>query len=183
MIKDKDRSGWFGASDTDFVIAKNHNSKSYQKWWLQKIGLDKSDFTNTAMVAGTNKEHQILNYLDIPEKDKQVKIKKLRLRVNLDGNSIDTIYEVKTHKYTGKPFNVPIKYKRQVWVQMFATGLRKAYIVAYAMKEEDYKNFFLPIDKTRLELIPIEYDEKFITQTYLPALERLKGSMNKGEYP
>ena len=166
MISNHDRSGWFGASDIDYIVG-NWTTKTFLKWWQTKLGLYSSNYSNRAMNAGTNKEHQILEYLGIPYFDKQIILPSLKLRVNLDGNSVDTIYEVKTHSWD-KQFKVPLKYKRQVWVQMYATGIRQAYIVAYGLKEEDYKNYFLPIDRERLQKIPIDYNTDFIQNEFLP---------------
>lgn len=181
MIKNHDRSGWFGASDIDYIVG-NWKTKSFLKWWNAKLGLYHSNFSNISMNAGTNKEHQILEYLNIPYFDKQIRLPSLKLRVNLDGNSADTIYEVKTHS-AEKPFKVPLKYKRQVWVQMYASGMRKAYIVAYGLKEEDYKNYFLPIDKERLQEIPIEYNDDFIQNEFLPKIKYLARCLEQGCLP
>ena len=177
MIETKDRSGWFGASDTDYIVG-NWNTKSFTNWWLIKLGVHRSDFESVAMNAGTHKEHQILDYIGIEETDKQILIPELLLRVNLDGNTTDTIYEVKTYS-ADKEFKCPIKYKRQVWVQMYATKYKKAYIVAYGLKNEDYRNYFLPIDKDRVKEIPIEYNEEFIVTTYLPRLVYLADCLKK----
>lgn len=182
MITNHDRSGWFGASDVDYIIG-NWHTKSFSKWWLTKLGMNNTDFATTPMLAGTYKEHQILDYLGVPIKDRQILVEDLQLRVNLDGNDDEMIYEVKTHKASDKKFSVPIKYKRQVWVQMYATGLRQAFIVAYGMKEEDYDNFFLPIDESRLEQIKIEYNQDFIEKTFLPAITTLKSALEKGVFP
>lgn len=181
MIETKDRSGWFGASDTDYIIG-NWTTKSFANWWLIKLGVHRSNFESVAMNAGTHKEHQILEYIGVSETDKQIIIPELKLRVNLDGNTLGTIYEVKTHS-ADKVFKCPIKYKRQVWVQMYATKWRKAYIVAYGLAEEDYKNYFLPIDEERLSMIPIEYNEEFIFETYLPKLVYLADCLKKGVFP
>lgn len=182
MIASKDRSGFFGASDTDKIVG-NYNTKSWRKWWLEKIGIEKSDFTNRAMSAGTYFEHRILKTLGFEiELDKQIIIEDLLLRVNLDGNTEDAIYECKTYNYE-KGFKVPLKYKRQVWVQMYATGIRKAYIVAYGLVEDDYKNFFNEIDKDRLELIPIEYNEQWIHTEFLPKLRFLVDCLKRGVMP
>ena len=181
MIASKDRSGFFGASDIDYVVG-NWTTQSWLKWWMTKLDLYRNTFENISMNAGTHKEHQILEYLGVPYADKQVILPSLKLRVNLDGNSVDTIYEVKTHS-AEKPFKVPLKYKRQVWVQMYATGMRKAYIVAYGLKEEDYKNYFLPIDKNRLQEIPIEYNNDFIQNEFLPKVKYLARCLEKGCLP
>lgn len=181
MIATKDRSGWFGASDTDYIVG-NWDTKSFTNWWLIKLGVHRSDFENVAMNAGTHKEHQILEHIGVTETDKQILLPELKLRVNLDGNTEDTIYEVKTHA-ADKVFKCPIKYKRQVWVQMYASGYKKAYIVAYGLKNEDYRNYFLSVDKDRVKTIPIEYNEEFILKTYLPRLEYLAGCLDRGVFP
>ena len=183
MISNKDRSGYFGASDVDKIIG-NIKTKSFEKWWLEKLGIERSSFTNEAMYAGTYFEHRILKSLELIdfEFDKQIIIDDLKLRVNLDGNTSDTIYECKTYRFE-KGFKVPIKYKRQVWVQMYATGYKKAYIVAYGLSDKDYKNFFNDINKERLQLIPIEYNADFINNQFLPRLRYFAECLQKGIMP
>ena len=182
MIASKDRSGYFGASDTDKVVG-NYNTKTFKKWWLEKIGIEKNNFTNRSMQAGTYYEHRILKSLGLEmQLDAQIILEDILLRVNLDGNTSDAIYECKTYKWE-KGFKVPLKYKMQVWVQMYATGKRKAYIVAYGLKEEDYKNFFNEIDEDRLQLIPIEYNENWINTVFLPKIWYLAECLRKGVMP
>ena len=65
------------------------------------------------------------------ELDKQFINEDLRLRVNLDGNTEDCIYECKTTKEDINLFVPPKKYINQVQVQMYGSGLRKANIVVY----------------------------------------------------
>ncbi len=180
MISNKNRSFYIGASDTSMVVG-NWNTKSFEKWWLEKLGLNKNDFTNEAMQTGTNYEHKILESLDIPiEMDKQ--IIKDRLRVNLDGNTDECIYEVKTYNIE-KEFKVSKQYWRQAQVEMYASGIHKLYIVAYGLRECDYKNFFNSIDKDRLKMFEIEYDENFITKEYIPKLEYLTKCLKEGVFP
>jgi hypothetical protein len=182
MIESKDRSGWFGASDTDRIIG-SFNTKTFIDWWLTKEGVTSNNFESAEMNAGTHWEHRILEYVNEDmEMDKQILIPELRLRINLDGNTEDTDYECKTYK-ANKVFKVPLKYKRQVWVQMFGSKLRKAYIVAYGLTENDYINYLAPIDKDRLGLFPIEYNEDFINNTYLPRLRYLVYCLNEGIFP
>lgn len=182
MIASQDRSGYFGASDTDRVIG-SMNTKTFQNWWLEKLGFRKNNFTNESLLAGTFYEHPILDALGFPiEKDKQIIIEPLKLRVNLDGNTDDTIYEIKTYKLENG-FHLPIKYKRQVWVQMFGTGFRNAKIIAYGLTPDDYKNFFNPIERERLLTFDIEYNEDFINNTYLPRLEYLSKCLTEGTFP
>lgn len=183
MIADQDRSGWFGASDTDKVIG-NWCTKTWLNWWLQKLAVRDDRFQNQYTIAGTHLEHRILESMDIPfmEMDKQIINENLKLRVNLDGNDEDTIYEVKTFRLD-KGFKMPKKYINQVQVQMFATGYRKAYILAYGLEEADYDNFFRPIDKSRLQIHPIAYDEQWVSGKYLPRLERLAYCLKEGVIP
>ena len=42
MIQSQDRSGYIGASDTSMVVG-NWNRKTFEKWWLEKLGLNKND--------------------------------------------------------------------------------------------------------------------------------------------
>ena len=85
MISNQDRSKWFGASDTQYIVG-NWNTASWRKWWLVKLGFSKNNFQNIYTLAGTHYEHKILDSLGSPlKKDKQIKIRSLRLRVNYDG--------------------------------------------------------------------------------------------------
>ena len=182
MIASQDRSGYFGASDIAFIVG-NWNTATFEKWWMQKIGINRDRFDNKYTSAGTHYEHRILESLGIPmELDKQIIIEELLLRVNLDGNDIDTIYECKTYMLE-KGFKLSKKYKEQVQVQMFASGLRKAKIIAYGLKEEDYDNYFKPIDPERRSEFVIEYDEKWINTIFLPKLKHLAKCLIEGRFP
>lgn len=182
MIESKDRSGYFGASDVDKIVG-NWKTATFEKWWLQKIGINRDHFDNKYTLAGTHLEHRILESLGIPmELDRQYIIEDLRLRVNLDGNDSDTIYECKTYKLE-KGFKMPKKYIQQVQVQMMASGLRKAQIIVYGLKEEDYDNYFLDIDPSRRDAVIITYDEKWINEVYLPKLRYLAECLNEGRFP
>ena len=182
MIESKDRSGWFGASDTDKIIGK-WTSDTFAKWWMQKIGINRDHFDNKYTSAGTHMEHRILESLGIPmELDKQIILEDLRLRVNLDGNDSDTIYECKTYKYE-KGFKLPRKYIDQVQVQMYASGLRKTKIITYGLLEDDYDNYFLDIDPSRRDEILITYDEMWIREIYLPRLKYLAECLKEGRFP
>lgn len=182
MIADKDRSGWFGASDTSYILG-SWETKSFEKWWLVKLGIIENTFETKYTVAGTHYEHKIIDALGINvEKDKQIIIPELRLRVNLDANTVDTIHEIKTFKEDKGFKKPPKKYIEQVVVQMFASGLRKAYIDAYPMTEEHYKNYFMEIDPKKIKQFPVEYDSNLIN-TYLPRIKYLKDCLNEGVFP
>lgn len=182
MIESKDRSGYFGASDTDKVIG-NWKTATFEKWWMQKIGINRDHFDNKYTSAGTHYEHRILESLGIPmEFDKQIILEDLRLRVNLDGNDADTIYECKTYGFE-KGFKLPRKYINQVQVQMFASGLRKAKIIVYGLLEGDYDNYFHDIDPSRRDEVIITYDERWIKEVYLPKLQYLAECLKEGRFP
>lgn len=182
MIADQDRSGWFGASDTDYIVG-NLDTKSFEKWWQTKEGFAENTIKTDAMLAGTNYEHAIIDAIDERlEKDKQILIPELHLRVNLDANSSDTIYEIKTYKH-GKGFKMPLKYKRQVWVQLYASKLKKAFVVAYGLTEKEYDNYFLPVDKDRMQIHEIEPNEEFINTVYLPRLKFMAHCLDNGIFP
>ena len=182
MIASKDRSGFIGASDVDKVVG-NWKTETWTKWWLQKLSINNDHFDNKYTLAGTHFEHRILDSLGIPmEMDKQVVIEELRLRVNLDGNTSECIYECKTFS-ASKGFKLPRKYVEQVQVQMFATGIRRAEIIAYGLEEKDYDNFFREIDPERRHRYPIEYDDEWINTKFLPKLQTLAECLKKGVLP
>lgn len=180
MISDKDRSGYIGASDTQYVMG-NWNTKTFENWWRVKQGITQNNFTNDAMMAGTAYEHKILDSLGIVglEMDKQIIID--RLRVNLDGNTATKIYEVKTYN-AKKEFKVSKAYRMQVNVEMYASQIYRACIVAYALEDEDYINYYRDIDKSRLSYHEIEYDADFIAE-YEKRLAYLTMCMKTGIFP
>ena len=183
MIASQDRSYYIGASDVDKVIG-NWNTKTWLNWWLQKIAINNSNFDNVYTLAGTHFEHRILESLGFPlELDKQFINEELRLRVNLDGNTKDCIYECKTTKDNIEEFKMPKKYINQVQVQMFGSGFKKAKIVVYQLTEEDYDNFFRPIDPERLRVFDIPYNEKWVQETFLPKQLKLRDCLVKGVLP
>lgn len=181
MIQSHDRSFYIGASDTSIVVG-NWNTKTFENWWLEKLGIYKNNISNEAIKAGNNYEHKILDTLEVEGLEKDKQIIKDRLRVNLDGNTDTCIYEVKTHN-SEKEFKVSKQYWRQAQVEMYASDIHELYIVAYALKENDYQNYFNKIDKERLQFIKVEYDEEFINNEYLPMLEILTKCLKKGVFP
>lgn len=181
MIQSQDRSGYFGASDTSMVVG-NWKTKTFEKWWLEKLGLNKNNITTEAMKAGNNYEHKILEALEIQGLEMDKQIIKDRLRVNLDGNTNTCIYEVKTYK-EDKEFKVSKQYWRQAQVEMYASKIYYLYIVAYGLNENDYNNYFNKIDKEKIQMIKVDYDEDFIKNEYLPKLEILTNCLKEGVYP
>lgn len=179
MIKNHDRSGWIGASDTSYVMG-SWNTKTFEKWWLVKLGLRTNNFTNIQMQTGTALEHRILDYLGIRRRDRQIKRWLLRLRVNLDGETEDCIHEVKT--YSGDAFKVSKAYWQQSQVEMYVTG-KKLIINAYRVLPKDYDNWFLPIDGERLSEHPIPYDEEWIRTKYLPRVKYLAKCLRQRRFP
>lgn len=185
MIQDQDRSGWFGASDTAYIMG-NWKTKTFKSWWLQKLGLNTSHYASRAMNAGTYYEHAILDFIGAPRKDHQIIIPELLLRVNYDGDGLGRIHEVKTHK-AEKPFKVTKGYWQQVQVQIFAkieteNVVPQSEIVSYGLLDADYKNFFNEIDPDRVKHWPIEYDHAFI-EKYLERLSILQNCLLKGAFP
>lgn len=124
MIHDYDRAHWFGASDAKYIMASSNLSKSWTDWWHTKCGISPNSFTgNIYTKAGNTFEHSILkNYVPLISFDRQIKIPHLRLRVNLDGNTADEIYEVKTYQIN-KGFEVNDGYYYQAQIQMLAWSM------------------------------------------------------------
>ena len=181
LIQSQDRSGYIGASDTSMVVG-NWQTKTFEQWWLEKLGLNKRQLNTEAIKAGNNYEHKILEALDIEDLEMDKQIIRNRLRVNLDGNTDDCIYEVKTHN-SNKEFKVSKQYWRQAQVEMYASNIFNLYIVSYELRENDYKNYFNDIDKERIKKIKVEYDEDFITREYLPRLRILERCLIEGRFP
>lgn len=183
MIESQDRSYYIGASDVEKVIG-NWKTKTWINWWLQKIDINNSHFDNVYTLAGTYFEHRILESLGIYMTfDRQFIDEKLRLRVNLDGSTEDINFECKTTKEDINVFKPPKKYIHQTQVQMFASSLRKTKLVVYQLTEDDYNNFFRPIDKSRLKKFDIDYDEQWIQNVYLPKHLILRDCLIKGVLP
>jgi hypothetical protein len=186
MIRNHDRSGWFGASDTAIIMG-NWNTDTFRRWWLVKLGVRKDRFITPAMQCGTAYEHKILDALRVKTRDRQIRIRSLRLRVNYDGESRQLITEVKTHS---KPvFKVTKAYWQQCQVEMFASGCglfqkRKfCRIVAYRVTEDELFNFFLPIDENRLTQHKVDYDADWVDGCYLPRLRYLAKCLRTGHWP
>lgn len=125
-------------------------------------------------------EHRILAAMGISRRDRQIKRRRLRLRVNLDGETREEIHEVKT--YGGDQFRVSRAYWMQAQIEMFAAG-KPLVIDAYRLEPEDYRNWFRPIDPTRLSAHPVAYDRAWVDTEYLPRLEILAEALRKGVFP
>lgn len=186
MIRNHDRSGWFGASDTATIMG-SWGTETFRRWWAVKLGIRQDHFANAAMQAGTAYEHKILDAANVQTRDRQIKVRRLRLRVNYDGETRDMIHEVKTHS---KPvFKVTNGYWMQCQVEMYASGCgifrkRKAcQIIAYRMTPAEYENFFLPIDMNRLSAHKVEYDSEWVESQYLPRLLYLAKCLKRGKWP
>ncbi len=178
MIRDENRAGWFGASDTARIMG-NWDTLTFRLWWLEKLGIRTNHIKTDAMQAGTAYEHKILSAIGIKKMDRQIKLYALRLRVNLDGEDRETITEVKTHK---GDFKVSKAYWQQCQVEMFATR-KQCRIVSYQLTDAEYENFFLPIDEGRIAVWPIERDNEFLRCEYLPRLAYLAGCLRRRETP
>ena len=187
MIKNKDRSHWFGASDTSMVVG-NWNSDSFTTWWMTKLGFYKTGYASRAMDCGNILETQIIRKVEEITGEK-IKIGKrpfytlfLRVRVNYDGYKKGSVVEIKTTKKMFK--KVPINYWRQCQVLMWRKKVKRCELWAYEMQKEDYKYpYFDIIDKQRLKCFIIEYDEDFIKKEYLPCVRILKTYLCKKELP
>lgn len=178
MIASQDRAGWFGASDTSTIMG-SWETKTFIRFWAEKLGLIHNTFTNRVMLAGTFYEHPILRAIGVKQMDRQIRIRRLLLRVNLDGETKRMIHEVKTH--SAEMFVVSKAYWQQCQVEMFAAG-KACEIVSYRLLPEDYTNFFNPIDTKRIGHHPIERGNLFL-RDYLERLEYLSGCLKEGRFP
>lgn len=192
MITNHDRSGWIGASDVQYVLG-SWKGKTFERWWREKLGLRGKKFENESMLAGTNWEHKVLESLPVQGMtlDRQILMPEILLRVNLDGNTTGHIYECKTYKIGGASSDiramtrgeVPTRYRNQIQVQMYASKIYEAYLVAYGLVTEDYSNFFRAVDPGRRQLIPVDYDPKWVEETYLPRHRILSECLKRRCWP
>lgn len=167
MITDKSRDYYIGASDTRFVMM-SFDTKTFQRWWQVKIGADENEIESIYTIAGNIYEQRILDEIFVPYRNEQFFVG--QLRVNLDGRTDQEVVEVKTSK---KPYTkVKTDHWQQVQVEMFATCMTRARLVAYEMQDADYE-YIREIDLDRLKTFPIEYDEAWITNEYLPRFNYL----------
>lgn len=191
MIHDKDRSGWFGASDSYKIINPNHDTKTWQEWWRVKLGIEENPFQgNEYTRAGERFEHPILECFDKDiNKDRQLIIEDKLLRVNYDGDKDGIIFEVKTHK-ADKPFEVTPYIDAQTQTQMYVwkekegevPPFKSLYILSYALTEADYRNenpTVDDIDFDRIKVKEIKYKPrkiKHFLKCLAPLVEELKNA-------
>ena len=187
MIRDNDRSRWFGASDTATIMG-NWGTKTFAKWWAVKLGLTENTYHSRAMDVGNLMEHAII---DEVARQTGYHIRKgrwpcyspwLRLRVNYDGLCQQCVIEVKTTK---NPFNtVPRNYWQQCQVLMYRLHRERCELWAYEVMDHDYMApYFARIDPSRLRAFHIAYDANWIKNIYLPRLRVLSRALGKRGYP
>lgn len=193
MINNHDRSGYFGASDTDKVLAANYTTKTFKQWWAVKLGEQEPDFHGNAYTeAGNRYEHLILKAInENMNLDRQIIWEKNLLRVNYDGDYNGTIYEVKTHK-SDREYTISTSHRRQTQVEMFAyktmekelelPPFKRLYIVSYAIQPDEYYGEVDEVDFNRIIFHEVEYDKHFIKDEYLPKLKEKARALKKGKF-
>ena len=189
MITNNDRAGWFGASDTSYVVG-NYDTQSFADWWGVKTGFISNTYSSWAMKVGNIMEHQIVDHLNrlnrqgygIKKGVNPVYRSHLRLRANYDGITRKELVEIKT---SCKEFSkVPLNYWRQCQVLMYATKRKKCVLWLYVLDVFDYQNpYFANIDQDRLKRFDIDYDAEFIKNEYLPRVTYLANCLRKGLFP
>ena len=188
MIHDNDRSHWFGASDSKYIMDMSQCSKSFEDWWQIKCGIKGNNFFgNIYTKAGNTFEHSILKAWNPSiQFDRQILVPSLRLRVNLDGNLADEIFEVKTYQID-KGFKVTDGYYHQAQLQMLGwklepiiqfvecegqptlysknPTLKRHTILAYGLYPDEYYAEYteeqiekgeIPIEKERIKVFEIK---------------------------
>jgi len=183
MIQSKNRAFWMGASDMDFVMG-NWTTATFKKWWLEKLGIHQNDIQTKAMMVGNAFEGKVLDTIPGIIKNTQIIIPELRLRVNLDGNTQDHIYEVKTTK---NEYKLTKSHWRQTQAEMLAWKLKygeypELTLLSYQGTDQEYQNYFTPIDPGRLKQHPVSPDEAFAEEC-IKRLEKLTDALNRGVLP
>ena len=202
MITDYSRDGWFGASDTKNVMLDNHDTVTWQKFWDEKCGRIVNDFSSKETFTGTAFEHPILNAIDESiNKDRQIILEDMRLRVNYDGDKDGIIYEVKTHRgdkdfltknaiyqFLPKYIFGQVQVQMYVWKTAYERELiddkyKKLYVVEYPLYAEDYEGE-PEVDFNRIKFHKVTYDKGFIKlyrKKLEPLVERLLEEWNGEE--
>jgi len=190
MINSSDpRTNIFGASDTQKMLM-GLNTKGFKEFWYVKTGEIESDFVpNKYTLAGDLLEEPVLKTIHNNMELSPVCRYNDYLRANLDGLHNDTIYEIKCCNYESVLFTGVKKdkwYRKQVQVQMFVSGIRKAKLCYYAVMPHEYETGFLlcaEIDSDRIFTHDIEYDKEWIEEVYLPRFEFLCKCIEDNVYP
>lgn len=189
------RIGSIGASDTRYVMM-NWNTKTFGKWWNEKLGIfPREEFSNVYMDTGTMLEVPVIEKINEIDglniklgEDPFVSLEYERLKVNLDGYTDDTIYEIKCVGYDKAfawQFKLDKYYYQQCQVQMYAAEYNKCFLVAYGLEphEYDFEYWISPdIQYDRIFKYPVKYDVKFIND-YKKKLAYLCKCFETKEYP
>lgn len=196
MIKDHDRSGFFGGSDCKYVLASNRNTKSWKNWWDEKLGLTEHEQFETMYTrAGNLYEHSILKAVD-PEviTDGQIIYDKYLLRVNYDGWNDGIIYECKTHN-AKKDFKMTNDYYGQCQVEMFVyqkmhdkwflPPMKKLVLVSYPLFDDEYdvEEDEIEIVESRIRTEEVKYNKDWVQTEYIPKVKELSRALKKGKFP
>ena len=187
MIKNQNRSRWFGASDTSIIMG-NWDTETFKNWWAIKLGFKDKGASSWIMDCGNIMEIPIIRFIEKQE-GKKIKIGRhpyyklsLRLRVNYDGLRKDEVVEIKTTENIWK--SIPKKYWQQCQVLMWKKRKVKTGLYIYQMEKTDYlRPYFPDIDPKRLTRREIEYDESFINNEYLPRLKYLASCLRAKKFP
>lgn len=196
MIHNLDRSGYFGSSDTRFVMNDNHQSKTWKQWWQVKMGEIDSQFGgNIYTRAGNMFEHKILLAVD-PDMtlDGQIIHERYLLRTNFDGWKDGMIYECKTHR-SDKPYEISNEHWMQVQSEMFIyqqkykewflPPFKGLEVISYGLDPSEYylEPDEIEIDESRILHHKVVYDKQWVKGEYLPRLKELARSLKKGKFP
>lgn len=185
MITNKDRSGWFGASDAN-IICGSWDTKTFMNWWMVKMGVMVNSYSNAYMEAGNILEHSIIDKIaeitgrKIKKGKRPIYDFKYRLRVNYDG-LCENVIEVKTTQEMYH--NVPLMHRRQTQILMFKTGRDLCEEWVYELLPgEHLKPYYLDIDPERLKPFYIDRDDDFI-DGYLDVARYLKSCLKQRKFP
>lgn len=196
MIHSQDRSGWFGCSDTKFIMMDNWQSKTFSKFWSIKTGEIGTSFAGSKYTrAGNMFEHPLLLAVD-PEMvlDGQIIHDKYLLRANYDGYKDGIIREAKTHK-SDHAYEIPTEHWQQVQVEMFVYQEKQKQwflppfegleIISYALYPDEYwlEPDEIVIDESRIIRHQVKYDKHWIKSEYLPRLKICARALRRGKYP
>lgn len=201
MIKSSyDRTGIFGASDVQKMLM-GFNTKGFQQFWFEKTGeVERERSFSKYITAGNLLEEPVIQCIaetegitlypsTVPFPD----LYHHKLIVNLDALTLgekETVnYEIKCCGYESVFFGAVVMdkwYRKQVQVQMLASGIRHSKLCYYGVLPHEYEPDFLiapEIDYNRIVQHYIAYDDEWLEEVYVPRLIELSEFMEKHVYP
>ncbi len=165
-----DRHKFIGGSEANMIYL-NYKSKTFVKWWSEKLaGVPSEPYNNLSMSVGTILEHDVVDLYESVHGVKGIRDKqeiKGIARANTDYIISGKVSDVKV---TTKAFEwylkdkVPLNYKRQLIHYLHVFDYDQASIIAYQVDDGVMENPFGELSQGRLYEIEVPISAKEIEE-------------------